>query len=89
MLAARAAGAASFGGLACLGGTIGIADVAGGGDRPGDLGVSGRLPPVRFGGRAVWQEVEFTLAIHKDRDQHLAVVGEQEGASGISCGGWA
>ena len=36
------------------------------------------LPPALFCGRHVRQKVELTLAVDEDRDQRLAVLGEQD-----------
>src|ERR1700726_804729 len=74
--------AASFDGLpARFGGAIGVADSAGGDDGMGDLCVGGSLPPALFRGRHVRQEIELALAVDQDRDQRLAVLGEQDAFS--------
>jgi len=64
--------------LACFGGAIGIADGAGSRDGLGDLLVCGGLVPALFRGRHFRQEIEFALAVDQDRDEHLAVLCEQD-----------
>ena len=64
-----------------FGGAIGVADSAGGDDGMGDLCVGGSLPPALFRGRHVRQEIELALAVDQDRDQRLAVLGEQDAFS--------
>ena len=58
-----------------------LADSAGGDDGTGDLCVGGSLPPALFRGRHVRQEIELALAVGQDRDQRLAVLGEQDAFS--------
>jgi len=57
---------------------MGIADVVGGSNGLGDLLVRGSLPPVLFHGRHAGQQIELTLAVDQDREQHRAVLGEQD-----------
>jgi len=78
-LSTGAGRATAFAGLAArFSGAIRIADGAGGSDGMGDLCVGGGLPAALFRGRHIGRQIEFALAVDQDREQHLAVLCEQD-----------